>query len=174
MKVLSTEGLTNKMYEGYLINDWGFYFLVTSEGRQPVRVGTERGNYKQLFIPTPYHKGDIPIREHRLLAFNFCEHPEGMDASNYSDYHVHHLDGNKENNRVDNLQILHSSEHMALTAKERSYTVTATTLHDNKVYTFSGLEAAAKFCNSSPSKISKYRNGGILTGKGVYIKTSTS
>lgn len=43
-------------------------------------------------------------RIHRLVAENFIgEIPKG--------YHVHHKDGNKQNNRVDNLEIIHPMKH---------------------------------------------------------------
>ena len=172
MRKLHTKGLTGKRYNGVLcVNDNLDYFLQQGNTTQPVRVGIQKGNYKQLYIPTPYHKGEILIREHRLLAFNFCDLPQGFDWANIRSYEVHHVDGNKLNNNIRNLQILHKAEHSAITAAEQSYTVDVTTLHDNQTYTFTGLNSAAKFCNSSSTKLSRFRNGGVLTGKGVYVTT---
>lgn len=49
-------------------------------------------------------------RIHRLVAEAFIgEIPKG--------YHVHHKDGNKQNNHVDNLEIIHPSQHKLETIK---------------------------------------------------------
>lgn len=49
-------------------------------------------------------------RIHTLVAKHFIgEIPKG--------YHVHHIDGNRQNNAVSNLKILHPSEHRAETLK---------------------------------------------------------
>lgn len=49
-------------------------------------------------------------RIHTLVAKHFIgEIPKG--------YHVHHIDGNKQNNLVTNLKIVHPSEHRKETAK---------------------------------------------------------
>lgn len=53
-----------------------------------------------------YHTARI----HTLVAKHFIgEIPKG--------YHVHHIDGNKQNNLVTNLKIVHPSEHRKETAK---------------------------------------------------------
>lgn len=50
-------------------------------------------------------------RIHRLVVEAFIgEIPKG--------YHVHHKDGNKQNNRVDNLEIIHPKDHAAKTIAE--------------------------------------------------------
>ena len=51
-------------------------------------------------------------RIHRLVAEHFIgEIPKG--------YHVHHKDGNKQNNRVDNLEIIPPKEHTKESMKQR-------------------------------------------------------
>lgn len=173
MKHLRTEGLTSKKIKGKLYLTNSGYILKHKGKEYEVTTGTQKGNYKQLYIPNLSGKKNILIREHRLLAFNFCAFPEGFTYSTASSFEVHHKDGNRLNNSIDNLEILSRSEHRALTAQEKSYTVDVTTLHNNHTYTFTGLSSAAEFCKSSASKISKYRNGGVLTGKGVYVVTYT-
>lgn len=50
-------------------------------------------------------------RIHRLVAEHFIgEIPKG--------YHVHHKDGNRQNNRVDNLEIIHPKKHSEETIKQ--------------------------------------------------------
>lgn len=65
-------------------------------------LGTVRGGY--LFVPL-YKDGEkFPRRINRLVAEAFLEgYSEGKD--------VHHIDGDKTNNRVDNLICLSSEEH---------------------------------------------------------------
>lgn len=50
-------------------------------------------------------------RIHRLVAKAFIgEIPKG--------YHIHHKDGNKQNNRLDNLEIIHPAKHRMETIKK--------------------------------------------------------
>ena len=50
-------------------------------------------------------------RIHRLVAKAFIgEIPKG--------YHIHHKDGNKQNNRLDNLEIIHPAKHSMETIKK--------------------------------------------------------
>ena len=51
-------------------------------------------------------------RIHQLVAEHFIgEIPKG--------YHVHHKDGNKQNNNVENLEIIHPKQHRLETAKQK-------------------------------------------------------
>lgn len=63
----------------------------------------KKGGYFSVVL-TDSNGNDIHTRIHRLVAQAFIgEIPKG--------YQVHHIDGNKQNNRIDNLEILSPSEH---------------------------------------------------------------
>ncbi|OMD16236.1 HNH endonuclease signature motif containing protein [Paenibacillus odorifer] len=55
------------------------------------------------------------VREHRLVM------SEHLGRTLTGDEVVHHLDGDKANNVLDNLQLLTNAEHSAIHAKEREY-----------------------------------------------------
>lgn len=65
------------------------------------------------YITVTLHNGSgrkKTSRVHVLVAESFIgDIPSG--------WHVHHIDGNKQNNRVDNLEIVHPKDHVAKTIK---------------------------------------------------------
>lgn len=77
----------------YLVRDNG---TVWSEKRNRELKGTvERNEYHTVYLMVNGHQHNLMV--HRLVAEAFCENP-----FNYSI--VHHIDGNKLNNRAENLQ----------------------------------------------------------------------
>ncbi len=96
-----------KGYEGlYEISNYGnfrSYANKEKKGRQ-IKLTDKTGWYLSY---TLRREGESPKtkRIHVLVAEAFIgEIPKG--------YHVHHKDGNKQNNHVDNLEILHPSDHV--------------------------------------------------------------
>ena len=65
------------------------------------------GGYKQ------YNSGKGWTYTHRTVA------AKKMGGSIRSGLHVHHMDGNKLNNKRDNLQVMKRSDHSKLHAKKR-------------------------------------------------------
>lgn len=87
-------------------------------------TGYRVSNLGRIMLPsgwiTRHHKFedylDSPVgKVHQLVAFFFLEHPEAEKNGKYSfeGYHVHHKDGNKFNNCVENLEYLTVAEHRA-------------------------------------------------------------
>lgn len=58
-----------------------------------------------LFVRLSKNKKQTNYRVHRLVALNFIDNPENKPC-------VNHIDGNKSNNRVDNLEWCTHSENM--------------------------------------------------------------
>ena len=70
-------------------------------------------NSKGWYLTARLYDGKIwhTKRIHRLVYETFV-------GAIPKDHHVHHIDGNKQNNRIDNLMILPISDHMKITAND--------------------------------------------------------
>ena len=67
--------------------------------------------------PAAYKNGQV--LEHRLVMENF------LGRRLHTDEHVHHVNGDKTDNRLENLLVMGHSEHSALTGKERAEALAA-------------------------------------------------
>lgn len=171
MRKLNLQGLTKKQHLDNLFYNGKDFFESFFNGFKRLRIGQQKGNYKQIYLtdPNAKKKGQkIPIRIHRLLAFNFLPFPEGYSKMDYDILHVHHKDNNRNNNSLDNLEILPSDIHYRITASDNSNPVYVTTLHDNQTYFFQTTSEASHFLKRSVSKVGRYKSGGILNG--CYVK----
>lgn len=83
-----------KGYEGiYQVNKMGqIYSLVTKKILKPC-VDT----YGYLYFMASVNKVRKNIRIHRAVAMQYIDNP-------YNKYEVNHIDGNKKNNNIDNLE----------------------------------------------------------------------
>ena len=71
---------------------------------------------------------------HRDLAYNHIYkdgYKDGEYARKFREYDVHHIDGNKRNNSLDNLQILTREEHEGIHRRERKKKRLTMTVHRN-------------------------------------------
>ena len=87
---MKTKGSRNKKGVRRLLNKWGYY---------------------ELFEPShPMAKKNGYIREHRMIAYDkgLLKNPEDE---------VHHINGIKTDNRVENLQVLSKPEHTSISWK---------------------------------------------------------
>lgn len=101
-----------KGYEGlYAISDSGLIKSFWKDSRgQFVKTNNKNGWYLS-FRATDRNRKVKTIRVHVAVANAFIGNvPKGS--------HVHHINENKQDNRVENLQILNSSEHMKLTMRK--------------------------------------------------------
>lgn len=79
--------------------------------KKPVKVKARKPIYGGHVCASLYVNGSsIPIKVHRLVAEAFLPNPENKR-------HVHHIDGNKENNSVENLLWVTPAEHGKLHRK---------------------------------------------------------
>jgi predicted DNA binding protein len=95
------------IYHGDLLSNW---HEVSSEGRiRNTRTGTiyklarNKKGYLQVCLTTGTRSSRQAIRVHRAVAETFL-------VKEHEEYVVNHKDGNKENNRVDNLEWCSLSE----------------------------------------------------------------
>jgi hypothetical protein len=80
----------------------------------------DSSGYVRVYEPThPAAFGNGQILEHRLVMSNFLGRPIR------SDEHVHHVNGVKTDNRIENLVVLGHSQHSSLTGQERAAALAA-------------------------------------------------
>lgn len=104
-----------KGYEGrYQISNHGRLKSFLKDENGTIRSNVDKnGWYITVNLIDSYGKRETK-RMHRLVAETFIgKIPKG--------YHVHHKDGNKQNNMVDNLEILSPREHSLETIKQNPH-----------------------------------------------------
>lgn len=94
-----------KDYEGlYEVSNYGNVRRIWRYGREWIGAckpkHTKDGYLETTLVKNNEYKY---IRTHRLVAFAFCDNPQNKTE-------VNHIDGNKLNNRADNLEWVTSSE----------------------------------------------------------------
>lgn len=103
------------------------------------------GDYLRIVLKNSITKKSKSKAIHQLVAEHFIgERPLG--------YHVHHKDGNKQNNIVSNLEYIHPKEHNKETRKMRPQVI-------------SGIVNYNKY--KKPKKICQYTKDGILLAEYV-------
>ncbi len=94
----------------YEVSNLGNFRLI-HDGCVAEGVRKTGGNGHYEYVKIPAVSGVFAHAVHRIVAWAFIG-PPPRDG-----YHVHHIDGDKSNNRADNLVYMSPSEHMSLTAK---------------------------------------------------------
>ena len=88
-----------EQYEGYTITDEGK--IISYKGKVPKELVLQKDQKGYLFVRLRYNSPKI----HRLVAISFIENPEDKPQ-------VNHIDGDKENNHVSNLEWVTNQENM--------------------------------------------------------------
>lgn len=131
-----------KGYEGqYQISNHGrIKSFKRTEGGYILSNQNATGDYLRIVLINSVTKKNKSKAIHQLVAEHFIgERPQG--------YHVHHKDGNKQNNIVSNLEYIHPKEHRKETQKQKPQIVT-------------GIVNYNKY--EKPKKICQYTQDGIL------------
>jgi hypothetical protein len=143
--------------------EWNKKYFVSNLGRFKNSSGTIMDNYKvnlNGYIRVYIYKKTFLL--HRLVAFTFLENMENKEQ-------VNHKDGNKINNRVDNLEFVTNKEnqiHKHETGLGNNFTraVNQYDLSGNYIKTHTSIALASKDVNLSKGSIQ-----GVLSG---YRKTA--
>lgn len=85
--------------KGYLINKEGQVY--STKSNKLIKPKTDKDGYLEYHLSTP--KGIVYKRAHRLVAETFIPNPNNLPQ-------VNHIDGNKANNHIDNLEWCTCSE----------------------------------------------------------------
>lgn len=99
-------------------HQYGLKGVLNSSWKSDRKI-TNYGYYKIRDLTHPFRCSDDMVFEHRLVAEKFLLNDENsveIDGKKYlrPDYYVHHIDGNKLNNNLDNLVVMTKAEHTRL------------------------------------------------------------
>ena len=123
-------------FPNYLVTPDGRVFTVNGKEKQPSQ------NYKGYLIVNLCSNGKSHLRRvHRLVAVTFIPNPDNKPD-------VNHKDGNKQNNRVDNLEWVTNSENHWHASREGLLHTTPVDMLDlqgNLIRSFNSLKSAETF-----------------------------
>lgn len=138
-------------YEGiYQISNYGNLKSFKSETSGKVLSNVNKnGDYFCVVLTNNAKKKKRYVRIHTLVAEHFIgERPKG--------FHVHHKDGNKQNNKVGNLEYISTKDHYRETLKENPQIVTGMVNYNKFVKPKSVLQFSL-----DGNFIAEYRNAQI-------------
>lgn len=98
-----SEWISVKSNERYCVNRNGE--VMNAETGLILRPSVNKAGYQVVFLCHPKTHKKRTVRVHRLVAEAFLDNPEGKED-------VNHKDGNKQNNKVENLEWATRSENM--------------------------------------------------------------
>lgn len=154
-----------KELNGYKISNYGTIIGKNTKG-EPMKFKKNKGGYLvcKINLGEPY---GIARSVHRAVAMAFIPNTE-----NKSD--VNHIDANKENNRVDNLEWATRQENMTHSSENRLHPKTAycCTVDDegNITNTFNSTEEARAFLPNSASGIMMNLYGNTNSVHGIKFR----
>ena len=150
-------------YTDYVIRRDG---LVINQ-RTGESVELKKGN-NTPYIGVTLRKDDDESRSytahlHRLLAIAFVENHTGLPIEKLQ---VNHIDGNKLNNDVDNLEWVTQADnirHAYATGLQRHENKVKITSEDGQVFEFKNQKRASEFLHVNPASLSEALNSDVRT-----------
>lgn len=124
------------------------------------------------YINVNYHGSVFQKGVHRLVAEMFIPNPNGLKE-------IHHIDGNKKNNHVDNLMWISKSDHnargvkaveKAITTKIKKYGKPFYIFNDNESLYFESVKQCSDFLSVSRTAVRLALQGKNKTVKGYQCK----
>lgn len=95
-----------------------------------------KGGYLRVNKPKEFHKLYSAVHQYIWMVANGCEIPEGYD--------IHHIDGNKLNNSINNLELIEHSIHMSEHNKNKEKKVLQFTFDGKLVKMWDSVKDCAK------------------------------
>lgn len=158
------QNLNNEKWVQYLNTQYSVSNLgrIRNDKTQNVLQGSKVSGYWRVCLRI--NNCNKTLLVHQLVYFSF--HPDVKEKKNYV---INHIDGNVDNNSLDNLEYIKASEnilHGKYQIKNKSTrTCIQYDLNGNKIKEFDSLSLAAEAVNGVPSGISLACNGKIQTYK---------
>lgn len=104
MKPVSVPG-----FPGVLIDEKASVYLATKDGLEELKT-SESGIYSRVSIPCNGAKRRMHV--HVLMAMTFLGLTREQTGRGSGDLQVDHIDGNKKNNRLENLEVVTKQENL--------------------------------------------------------------
>lgn len=101
----------------------------------------------------------VTTHRHRLIALAFCDNDTGLP---FEKTQVNHIDGNKENNNVDNLEIVTQTDnirHAYATGLQKHNTPMIVQSPDGSIEEFDSQKAVCDFYGIKRPRLCDYLNG---------------
>ena len=160
--MVSLDDLRETKYKGYFVDVVGnVYSIIDNKGRyrydqQPHKLKPNKNSagYYQVYIS--YSGNMQAVMIHTLMAYTFIgKRPNG--------YHIDHIDGNKENNRIENLQYLSATENIRKgnIGKIAPNRIFVKSIVDGEPYEFCSVKKFCEFFGLKKLQISTLINKGI-------------
>ena len=157
-----------KGYPGYEVSNMGrIKKYAKNYDKYYLKKGTVNSKSGYVYVTVINEKGKKKnLALHRLIAFNFVE-GYTKDKNNT----VNHIDGNKENNKAENLEWVSQSVNNSKAysdlnrtintpySKNKKFKEIVITQENGEVYKFKTIRAFAKFYNVSDSQAQRYISG---------------
>ena len=160
--------ISEKFTDLYMINElWapisidGFIAYVSNMGRVQTKHGKSFGSTLKSGYKTVYlNNRDLLVHKLVVTAFRGSYDPKLV---------VNHIDRDKENNKLDNLEVITASEnsiHAVMTGHKSLKPVQQISLDGNVIATFSSIQQASDTTNIIHTSIGKAANGKQKTAGG--------
>lgn len=152
-----------KEANGYKISNYG---VVIGKQGKPLKLSKNKGGYVICGIDLGHPYGMV-ISVHRAVAMLFIPNPENKPD-------INHIDANKENNRVDNLEWVTKKENMKHSSDNRLHPKTAycCIVNDDKniIETFQSSSEARQKYPKTQSDVTKSCKGKINSIYGLKFR----
>ena len=161
-------------YESYALSEDDVVVDLVTWTEIPV-LKSDKTPYKGMSLVKTGDKITKTVTLHRLKAYTFLENNTGLP---FEDCQVDHLDGDKLNNELSNLEIVIPQENKARAyrtgLRKDNDPTTLVNSETGEEHMFYSQTEAARFLNSSSGSISyqiKMKNNTNETYKGFYIRS---
>ena len=152
-------------YENYDVSDEGE--VRNGKTGRILKSSYSNGGYKKVNLRSNNVVANAKI--HRLVAENFIPNPDGLPQ-------VNHIDGDKNNNRIENLEwctrgenMRHAAEHHLLCRPDSSGVPKRRTKIVESGITFDSVSDCARFLNAAESNVSACLSGRRKTCRGYHV-----
>lgn len=155
-----------------VLNKQGCLFNLLTDKEHPVRFSKKGYLVTSLGISPNYKTYQV----HRLIALLFIEKPSRHLDKTFNELQVNHIDGNKRNNSLDNLEWVTNEENMEHARKlelfSKSKPVLTRNINTNEINRYKSISECSRFFKIHNSKLFTHLNsnsfGRIIKNNNVF------